>query len=459
MRVDRLWRNLAAFFVGLLVSAVVMVPFASGETIAATPSSSPAGQSWHWNVNGLTAATCPGILGVYAANGGHCHYGNSMSADVHNSAHSTQGGYQAIRTWSCSSGTLTVVANGADPATADPWTGTCGVAGAYVCPANQGWTLSGTNCTRADCAAGQTRDSVGACVLACTQSANEQVGSGRYGFTYPQPSGVNYCVNGCTVYPGGAGTVVGAVKYQYAYVNGAGGAASSCSSTTMNTTPNVDAPDGTHLTDTTANSCISSGQGFGKVNGTVVCTGPVDTITTAKTVDVAKDAANATTTTSTTSETTCIHGTCTTTTTTNVTPPSGSGTTTGDTKTQDPAKFCADNPTSPLCKKAEEIDPGSAASVSGLYTKGSRTVADVLGDFKSKAQGAAFYGAAVNYFGGSLPSGSCTGMSYQTTFMGRAFNFDASNVLCGSTAASIYTILGLGVMLAAGWVAFRIAIL
>ena len=66
---------------------------------------------------------------------------------------------------------------------------------------------------------------------------------------------------------------------------------------------------------------------------------------------------------------------------------------------------------------------------------------------------------AVNYFGGSLPSGSCTGMSYQTTFMGRAFNFDASNVLCGSTAASIYTILGLGVMLAAGWVAFRIAIL
>lgn len=38
----------------------------------------------------------------------------------------------------------------------------------YTCPAGQGWTLTGTNCVRADCPAGQTRDAQGQCVVDCS---------------------------------------------------------------------------------------------------------------------------------------------------------------------------------------------------------------------------------------------------------------------------------------------------
>ncbi len=65
--------------------------------------------------------------------------------------------------------------------------------GAYGCPSTGGWTLSGSSCTRPDCATGQTRDASGACVRDC----NSIKGTSYSGYI---PAGANpatVCQDGC----------------------------------------------------------------------------------------------------------------------------------------------------------------------------------------------------------------------------------------------------------------------
>lgn len=108
----------------------------------------------------------------------------------------------------------------------------------------------------------------------------------------------------------------------------------------------------------------------------------------------------------------------------------------------------------------QEIESGSPAGTSDLYTPESRTVGNVLSDFRGKIQNAPFYSGASNFFNISVPGGSCGGMNAQIAVgWGQSFNIDIDSVLCGSTAQLVYSVLGIGVMLAAAWVAFRIAIL
>lgn len=273
---------------------------------------------------------------------------------------------------------------------------------------------------------------------------------------------------GCNVYPAGSGTIDGNVKYQYALVNGAGGTASNCTVGTGGAVePDSAAPSGEPVSDPTVADCINSGQGFGTVNNVVVCTGPVDTITSNKTKEAETPANGPAKTTETEKTTVCTPGqVCTTTTSSKVTSggsgPGGTGpgstTASGDGKEKEQSKadFCAENP---LDAKCVEQTQGAPAAISDLYAKGTRTIGDALGDFKAAVMGAPVVSAASNYFSASIPAGSCSGLAVNATYLGKTFAFDPGDILCGSMADSFYAVLGLGVMLAAGWVAFRIAIL
>lgn len=349
---------------------------------------------------------------------------------------------------------------------------TCQGAVTYSCPANQNWTLSGSNCTRPDCSAGQTHSSTdGICRTGCAAAGTKGTGTAAYGLdkmgTGAMPSSL--CIDGCSFDTKGLGVGLGA--------DGSGGwmltvgksLGTSCATNTNGTngTASQNATPAQQATDTVS-KCVASGQGWGTVNGVTVCSGTPG-VTQEKTVSTVQNtpASGAASTTETTTTTTCQGGTCTTTQSSKITSggagPGGTGagsTTTngaGSSTEQDQSTFCDQNPTSDKCQQQEA---GPAATVSDLYTKGTKTVADVVGTFKTTVQGAGFYQAAANYFSASIPSGSCSGMSVDVSPpLGAAWHIDLGNYLCGSTAAGLYALLGIGVMLAAGWVAFRIAIL
>lgn len=278
------------------------------------------------------------------------------------------------------------------------------------------------------------------------------------------------CVDGCSYDTKGLGVGLGPQGASSWLLTVGRSLGTSCSTSTngssgtpaqSNTTPAEQAT-------TPESDCVKSGQGFGTVNGVVVCTGPPPltkekTTTQTQTTPTSGPA----TTTETTKTTTCQGGACVTTETTRViaggSGPGGTGpgstSTPGPTTTttDDEGTFCDKNPTSDKCQKTE---PGTPATVTGLYTKDAKTVESVVNSFKATVQGAGFYNAASNYFSASMPSGSCSGLSANIQPpLGAAWHIDLGDYLCGSTAATLYSLLGIGVMLAAGWVAFRIAIL
>lgn len=207
-------------------------------------------------------------------------------------------------------------------------------------------------------------------------------------------------------------------------------------------------------------------QYYGTINGKPVCidattgqpanTSPAPPSTTTTQTDNTTNPDGSTTKTTTTTN---PDGSTTTTTTT--TQPNGNSTTTttttpppGEDQTDD---FCKKNPDNPMC---QEIESGSPAGTNDLYTPESRTVGNVLSDFRAKVQNAPFYSGASNFFNISVPGGACGGMNAQIAVgWGQSFNIDIDSVLCGSTAQLVYSVLGIGIMLAAAWVAFRIAIL
>lgn len=220
--------------------------------------------------------------------------------------------------------------------------------------------------------------------------------------------------------------------------------------------------------DKSAYDCVAGGMSAGTVNGTVVCyeAGKTsETSTSKKTTTPGSGTGGSTETTTTKRE--CDGDKCTTTTssstTTGGTGPGGTGsgatTTPGATEKKEESKddYCAEHPYEKAC---ESTEAGAPAGVDGLYTKGSRTVAQAFGDFKAQVQAAPFYSAATGYFSaGGIPAGSCGGLSADVGVMGSSWHVDADSIFCGGMAAGFYTVLGLGVMLAAGWVAFKIAVL
>lgn len=136
---QRLIRLSLYFVVGILLGGVSALSFA--ETIPATVTAKvcSAGQSYKFVANGhdycSSTAICMGELGVGVYSGAV--------------------GY--------------VMCNTSPTPTRINYTTPSDVPG-YTCPANQGWTLTGTQCVRPDCPVGTTRDSYGVCQCPSGQS-------------------------------------------------------------------------------------------------------------------------------------------------------------------------------------------------------------------------------------------------------------------------------------------------
>lgn len=192
------------------------------------------------------------------------------------------------------------------------------------CP--HGGTVSGSSCVNAPaCVAPQVRDSVtGQCVdppEPCLENAGKWWSEG-YGWNSSFPvenfssgSGAGIpstgCVSGCTVtYERSMGAYGSGQWWQIAAAKATG---QSCSATTPVPVPPTTGP---KTPETSPEyDCAKSGQGWGTVNGTVVCTGPA-TEQTKTDKDTTKTTNPDGTKTTTTKETACTGGTCTETTTT-----------------------------------------------------------------------------------------------------------------------------------------------
>lgn len=344
----------------------------------------------------------------------------------------------------------------------------------YSCPAGEGWTLSGQNCTRPACPSGQVRwPSGGTCYEPCTPFTGEPYGGGisrEYHGTGNLPD--TTCLGGCQLDLGSTFGGYGSGKWWARGIATYTG--KRCVADQVYDEQNPSAPPITNTVGSEAaegspeSKCITSGQGFGTVNGVVVCTGPVEQTkqTTKETVRNTPASGPGSTTEKTTTTICNVAGACTTTVSSTVTSGganadgtgAGSSTAAGDGKSTTEAKsvYCAKNNNAAGCAAENQ---GKPAGTGELYEEGTRTVSDVLSEFKTAVSAAPVVAAATNYFAGSLPSGSCSGLSLNVSALGKSWVFDPGSVLCGSFAASVYTVLGIGVMLAAGWVAFRVAIL
>lgn len=230
----------------------------------------------------------------------------------------------------------------------------------YECPDPVStWTLTNGVCTRPDCPPDKPRNpATGLCEAPlCNLPANATIGDTRYKLPWPQPSGVIWCVQGCTAYPIPPFNVDGNTAYARMAVNGAGGSASTCtgSTTTPDTVPNAT---------TTADPPCNPGDGVLAIGNTVKCV-PSNTpgattppkVTTQQNQQKFPDGSTSTTI---ITQTCTGEGACTSTTTTNITPAASGGagqagtpgTTTGksDKPSADQPGFCAQNPNLQICK-------------------------------------------------------------------------------------------------------------
>jgi hypothetical protein len=121
------------------------------------------------------------------------------------------------------------------------------------------------------------------------------------------------------------------------------------------------------------------------------------------------------------------------------------------------AAFCADNPDSPICKQSDVLTP----DVPELYTKDDSgdTFGSVLTAFSNGIKASPAISAASNFFNITVPSGSCAGLDGTLDLMGQPLTINMSQYLCSPDAEAIYTLLAIGVMIGAVWLAFTIAFL
>jgi len=97
------------------------------------------------------------------------------------------------------------------------------------------------------------------------------------------------------------------------------------------------------------------------------------------------------------------------------------------------------------------------AGTQDLYTKKSRTWAQVLADFQAKLQQAPWYVSASSFFNVSISGGACPHWTVSATKWTPAM--DAGVYVCSSSMMALYQTGGIVVMIVAAWAAFRIAFL
>lgn len=345
----RYFINLAALFLGLVLGG--FATFASAETCSSGVCTEPASQSLQslkWKVSGAPS-----------------HYDDAAAS----CAASWAGSFVVVVDWStvnCRkdfSGTIITMgqSHAYCPVGSISQNGCTGTV-LYSCPAGQGWTLSGSSCTRPACTAGQQRDANGQCVSVACPSG--QYSSGYYGGSAPAYACAS---NGCGVsftgaYPAGRdaqGNLYAQGSYSYTGGNqgdctpGQGGAVVAPSTATATPSSTSPGPNGCAAGDGVITS--SSGKVACVPAGTPGASTPVPNSNTK--TETFPDGSTKTT----TNNQVCTgDGACQTITTTTVTNNSSGapgmagtpGTTTGTTeKPPSPtSSFCAENPSIQLCK-------------------------------------------------------------------------------------------------------------
>ncbi|WP_442784008.1 hypothetical protein [Collimonas fungivorans] len=131
---------------------------------------------------------------------------------------------------------------------------------------------------------------------------------------------------------------------------------------------------------------------------------------------------------------------CTTTTATGKTPTGSQGKNDTDPKTGDDTK--GDNP----------------AGLDGeLYGKGSKTMQDVMNHWTSAVSGAPFIAAAQTFLGANVNGGSCPSWRADVAYLKMSVNL--GQYFCAPGTEVIFSYIGIGVMLGAAYIAFKIAFL
>lgn len=325
----------------------------------------------------------------------------------------------------------------------------------YSCTAGQNWTLSGSNCTRPDCTAQQTRNpATGVCEAIPCISTSAATGSQWFDQGVTASSVQKFaCVSGCmAMYSGESvskSSIIDGVRRYYSYgsfdYTGAG-AVDVC--TAGAETPAVPAG----ALEVPVAHCASN-QIEGLIDGKLNCWNVPETAGAAPTL-ANPDVAATTTATGTTTVSTVGDTTTTTTTTTN----NNGGTTTiieactlGNctTSTQDSGK------------DQTQTTAGTGAATTGLYTAdtGGKTFSGVLTSFKNTVAAAPIASAAGGFFQAGTFSGNCSAMSFSVTMLGNVYAFDGSEIFCGATALTWYSYLAAGLLLIATALAFWIAVL
>lgn len=217
-----------------------------------------------------------------------------------------------------------------------------------TCP--NGGTLSGSTCLHS-CPSGQVEQSDGSCVVSCPVAGSSAMVGGAAAWKIS--GGSSACVSGFS-YSGCA------VKCTSGASSGGSAACTGCTftgspgeSSTPNGTP---VPPEQKTNPTTPEGCLASGKGYvTSSSGVTTCISgteapasqPVQT--TEKTKTVTTNEQGQSTTTEGTKTTECSGGNCTET--TSSTGPNGTSTVAEE---KPASNFCAENPTSPMCKEAKD---------------------------------------------------------------------------------------------------------
>jgi hypothetical protein len=192
--------------------------------------------------------------------------------------------------------------------------------------------------------------------------------------------------------------------------------------------------------------CAGSGTDPGKAPSTVQTT-PTQTTTNPDGSTTTKDSTASTNSdgSQTTRIATCNVDTfgvksCTTTTATGKTPSGSQGKNDTDPKTGDDTK--GDNP----------------AGLDGeLYGKGTKTMQDVMNHWTSAVGGAPFISAAQGFLGANVNGGACPSWRADVAYLKMSVNL--GQYFCAPGTEVIFSYIGIGVMLGAAYIAFKIAFL
>lgn len=382
---NRAFRNLLYFAVGLLLGCVSALAFA--ETCA----------------NGVCTQAATGTPRVGAVPAWFdSTYAVGGSVPLAICQKSVSGGYLVANgtNWTCMkngsvySGIFAAGTNGqnttarclnGDPGTVIPCTGTV-----YSCPTGQNWTLSGSTCTRPDCVSPQTRQSDGTCKAPDCPEGQSYIGTGKTCVSETCPDGSKRATDGlcrgkaCDGYKGDAQppgldySVVSECSSQGCTTTWWKNATNSVKRTTGGecnpSTPSTETECAAGMIKQTngattkcypgdVNTCASKGQCSGTVGNVTVCVACATDVTTtntssSSTTTTTTDAATGTTTSGTGSETTSQEvttdgkGDATVKETTTTKDANGNVTVKQTTETL--TSYCTSNPNASICKATED---------------------------------------------------------------------------------------------------------